>query len=232
MSDATSSPWLELGVRLELDRFSLDVTLDCDAQVLGLLGPSGAGKTSLVETIAGLRRGARGRLSVQGQRWLDSEARLDLPAHQRAVGYVPQEALLFPHLDVRGNLLAGAKRAQEGGHDAASLLAEVSETLELEPLLGRGVADLSGGEARRVSLGRALCSGPRLLLLDEPLTGLDAAIKQRALSLLASVRARFGVPMLLVSHDAADVSALADEVVVLRAGKVERRGAARDVLRA
>ncbi len=149
---------LEVEVRLPLDSFELDVAFAADGPVTGLFGPSGAGKTSLLETVAGLRRGASGRVRLGGRVWLDSAAGHCAPPEARGVGYVPQEGLLFPHLDVRGNLLAGAGRAGRGRPGAR--LGPICELLEIGHLLTRDVRSLSGGEQRRVALGRALCSAP------------------------------------------------------------------------
>ena len=221
---------LELDVRLPLDRFDLEVALEAEGPVTGIFGPSGSGKSSLLETVAGLRRGAVGRVRLGDSVWLDSAAGLRLPAEARDVGYVPQESLLFPHLDVRRNLLAGSARARRAGGAPESLLDQVCDLLELRPLLDRDVSSLSGGEARRVALGRALCSGPRLLLLDEPLASLDLPLRRRLLPLLRRLRRELTTPMLLVSHDPIEVQALCDEMVVLRDGATVARGEPHRVL--
>lgn len=221
---------LVVRTRLVLDRFALDVEFETRHLVTGVFGASGSGKSSLLESIAGLRRRATGLVRLGDETWLDSSAGLRLPPEARHVGYVPQDGLLFPHLDVRGNLLAGAPRARREGHPVDSTLRSVCDVLELGALLERNVATLSGGERQRVALGRALCSGPRLLLLDEPLASLDLALRRRVLPFLRRVRSEFSVPMLLVSHDPTEVQALCDELVVLRDGSVIARGAPRDVL--
>lgn len=223
-------PCLEIDVRLPLDRFDLRVAVTTGPSVTGLFGASGAGKTSLLEIVAGLRRGAEGRVAFGGEVWLDAAARRFVPPERRDVGYVPQDGLLFPHLDVRQNLLAGSGRARRNGRGSARNLERVAGLLELEPLLGRSVATLSGGERQRVALGRALCSGARLLLLDEPLAALDLPLRRKLLPLLARVRRELTVPMLLVSHDPIEVQALCDELIVLRRGEVIGRGSPRRVL--
>ncbi len=225
-----SLPHLEVDVRLPLDRFDLRLELAARRPVTGVFGASGAGKSSLLEVVAGLRRGARGRVRLGDEVWLDSTAGIDLPPERRSVGYVPQDGLLFPHLDVRRNLLAGSRRAARAGGRPEENLARVAELLELTPLLGRSVATLSGGERQRVALGRALCSGPRLLLLDEPLAALDLPLRRRLLPFLRQVCAELTVPVLLVSHDPIEVQALCDEILVLRRGKAIARGAPRQVL--
>ncbi len=227
-----SSPaTLAIDVRLPFDHIELVVELRANRPVTGVFGASGAGKTSLLEIVAGLRRGARGRLAFGDQVWLDSTTRRWVPPERRRIGYVPQDGLLFPHLNVRRNLLAGRRRAPDGGRQPAAALAAVAELLELGPLLERSVATLSGGERQRVALGRALCSGPRLLLLDEPLASLDLPLRRRLLPLLRRVRDELTVPMLLVSHDPIEVQALCDDLIVLSEGRVIARGEPRAVLR-
>lgn len=219
---------LEIRLRLGLDRFDLVVEADLGAQVTGIFGPSGAGKTSLIECIAGLRPGAAGSLRFGDAVWLDSQRSVHVPPERRRVGYVPQDGLLFPHINVRENLLSGARRQQRVASDA--LLAEVSSVLQLEPLWGRMPLTLSGGERQRVALGRALCSAPDLLLLDEPLGALDIALKRRLLPFLRRVREQFAVPMLLVSHSPTEIFALCDEVLGVHAGGVTAQGRPEAVL--
>lgn len=219
-----------IDVRLKLGRDMLEVAIDSTARVLGVFGPSGAGKTSLLEAVAGLRRKATGRIVVGDEVWLDSREGVFLQPASRRVGYVPQDALLFPHMDVRHNLLAGSRRALASGADVDKTLHEVSTTLGLEPLWARPVSTLSGGERQRVALGRALCSAPRLLLLDEPLSALDLPLRRRLVSFIRRVRDAFDVPMLVVSHDPAEVQALCDELCVLRGGRVVASGKPHEIL--
>ena len=225
-----SLPALEIDVRLPLDHFDLRVELATRRPVTGIFGASGAGKTSLLETVAGLRRDAAGRVAFGGEVWLDASARRFVAPERRHIGYVPQDGLLFPHLDVRENLLAGSKRAVRAGQRPEEILDKVVALLEIEPLLERSVPTLSGGERQRVALGRALCSGPGLLLLDEPLAALDLPLRRKLLPFLARVRHELTVPMLLVSHDPIEVQALCDDLVVLRHGAVIARGDPRRVL--
>ena len=218
---------LELaGIRLPLQPFTLEVEATLQAAASGICGPSGAGKTSLLELIAGLRRPAAGRVALDGEVLTDirtDAARgIFLPARHRRIGYVPQDGALFPHLSVRGNLLYGR---QDGDVPAA-----VVEVLALGPLLDRGIRQLSGGERRRVALGRALAAGPRLLLLDEPLSGLDGALRERVLGHLRMVRDELGVPMLYVSHDLTELAALCSELLVIERGRVVAFGPAAELL--
>lgn len=221
---------LSVSVRLPLDRFDLDVDFTTTHRVTGIFGVSGSGKTTLLETIAGLRRGARGVIELGGTTWLDSEKRLWTPPERRGIGYVPQDSLLFPHLSIRENLYAGKKRGEATGIDFEQRYADVIRVLDIEPLLDRKPATLSGGERQRVSLGRALCSGPRILLLDEPMASLDAALRRKVLPFLHRVQAEFALPILLVSHNPVEVQALCEDLVVLREGRIIARGEPRAVL--
>jgi molybdate transport system ATP-binding protein len=214
------------GLSLALADFELRVDAASSAEAIGIFGPSGAGKTTLLEIIVGLRRADGGRIVVRNRVLSDSERRLHLPARERHVGYVPQDETLFPHLSVRANALYGVgKRAVD-----EVLFGDLSAILEIEPLLDRGVTGLSGGERRRIALARALMTSPAVLLLDEPLSGLDAALKERTLELLHNVRARFRTPMILVSHDRVEVQAFCDDVLVLDRGRVVAHGSPETVL--
>ena len=217
-------------VSLKLGSFDLDVDFQTTTRVTGVFGASGAGKTSLLEAIAGLRRRATGLIRLDDEVWLDSEGGICLRPEHRHIGYVPQEGLLFPHKNVRENLLAGSARASRDGRAPGKTLKDVCDLLELTPLLQRGVATLSGGEVKRVALGRAILSGPRLMLLDEPLASVDIPLRRRVLPFLRRVRDEFRIPMILVSHDPTEVQALCDDLIALRDGAVIARGSPRDVL--
>lgn len=177
--------------------------------VTALCGPSGAGKSSVLNMVAGLLRPDRGRIAVGGTVLFDAAAGIDLPAEQRRAGYVFQDRRLFPHLKVRANLAYGQR---SGGW---LTLDEAVDFLGIGALLDRWPATLSGGEAQRVALGRALLSAPRFLLLDEPLVGLDRPRREGIMGMIERVRDELGVPMLYVSHDAAEVERLATTVVTL-----------------
>ena len=217
---------LEVDLQLELESFELRVSLATNAGSVGVFGPSGSGKTSLLESLAGLRPAARGRIALDGRAWLDSARGQRLAPEKRGVGYVPQDGRLFPHLDVRGNLASG----RFGESRTSAGLEEVARLLGLEKLLERRVDELSGGERQRVALGRALCSRPRLLLLDEPLAALDVALRRRLLPYLQQVRQRIDVPSVLVTHDPLEAQVLCEELYVLREGRVVAQGAPREVL--
>jgi molybdate transport system ATP-binding protein len=214
---------VEIDLTLPLAPFTLAIAWSTDERALGVFGASGAGKTSFLEAIAGLRPRAEGRIRIGGRTWLDSGSGFRLPPEDRGVGYVPQDALLFPHRDVMGNILAGRRRARQG----RGARIEPHRVLDLLELRGRErspVAALSGGERQRVALGRALCAGPELLLLDEPLGGLDLPLRRRILPYLLRVGREFGVPAIVVTHDAAEVALLSREAIVLEGGRVAARG--------
>ncbi len=210
------------GLRLPLAHFTLAADTTLSARVTAIFGASGAGKTSLLELIAGLRRPAAGAVRIDGVALTDTAAHAFVPAERRAIGYVPQESALFPHLSVRKNLLYGFAEKRE--RPVGLTFAHVTDVLEISALADRAIDTLSGGERQRVALGRALLSAPRLLLLDEPLGGLDAPLRERLLPYLARVRDEFAIPMLYVTHSPDEVVALCDDVLVLAAGRVTARG--------
>ncbi len=222
---------LAVRVQLTLDRFNLAIDVTTHQQVTGIFGVSGAGKTSLLETICGLRRGAQGTICCGEEVWLDTANRTCVKPEQRHIGYVPQDGLLFPHKNVRQNLLSGSKRAMQNGHPLQETFELATEILELGSLLDRSVTTLSGGERQRVALGRAICSGPRLLLLDEPFASLDLALRRRLLPFLRRIRSEFQIPMLFVSHDPLEVQAVCDDLIVLKDGRTIAHGEPREVLR-
>jgi molybdate transport system ATP-binding protein len=198
--------------------FTLEIHERIEARVVALFGPSGAGKTSVLESIAGLRTPERGVVRIGTRTLFDSSARVDLPPHERRVGYVPQDLALFPHMNVRRNMLYGAEGGGEPQFD------QVVGMLELGAMLERDVTVLSGGERQRVALGRALMASPALLLLDEPLAALDRALRGRILPYLERIRDELAIPMLYVSHAEEEVRAMADWVVTLDAGRVQGSG--------
>ena len=211
---------IELSMRHALGDLVLDIEFRADARTLALFGDSGAGKTSVLNAIAGLVRPQRGRVVLDGRVLFDSEGRIDVPVTERRIGYVFQDGRLFPHLDVRANLLYGARSRRNG--EVANFDSVVA-LLELAPLLGRRPATLSGGERQRVAIGRALLAHPHALLLDEPLTGLHFDARRQVLDHLRRLKRELGVFTLLVTHHADEVAALADQVVLLAAGEVVGR---------
>jgi molybdate transport system ATP-binding protein len=214
---------LEVDVRLRRGDFTLDAGFNAPTPgVTALFGRSGCGKSTLVNLIAGLLNKGEGRIALDGESWLDSRAGVRVPAEKRGVGCVFQEARLFPHYSVRGNLLYGAGRAPDRG--AQGRFDEVVDLLGLAALLDRRPGGLSGGEKQRVALGRALLSRPRLLLLDEPLASLDAARRDEVLPWLERLRDHLSVPMIFVSHQYEDVLRLATQILVMDGGRIVASG--------
>jgi molybdate transport system ATP-binding protein len=217
---------IEIDIQLPLDRFTLRVNHKSEAAAIVLFGPSGSGKTSLLEVIAGLRPASIGRIVVDGEPLIDSARIFSMKPERRRLGYVPQDSLLFPHLDVRGNVRFGLKRP---GAESERRFQEAVDITAIGGLLSRLPYTLSGGERQRVALARALATAPRLLLLDEPLASLDVELKERILPYLLRVRAT-KTRMVYVTHNVGEAIALADEAMVLRDGCLEAHGAPRDVL--
>jgi len=215
---------LRVDVSKQLGEFSLQASFASEGRVTGLFGASGAGKTSLINMIAGLLRPDRGTIAIDNETLDHTAERVHVPAHRRRIGYVFQDARLFPHLDVGENLDYG-RRMNRLADDAAQR-ARVTDLLDIGGLLNRRPGQLSGGERQRVALGRALLAQPRLLLLDEPLGSLDEERKVEILPYLVRLRDEAGVPMVYVSHDASEMRQLATQIVMLRRGRVIAFGGA------
>jgi molybdate transport system ATP-binding protein len=219
---------LEVDVAHPLGAFRLDARFASEGRVTALFGPSGAGKTSLVNCLAGLIRPAQGRVVVDGQVLFDHRTGVCVPPHRRRIGYVFQEGRLFPHLTVRQNLLYGWWFTPRP--ERRERLDPVVELLGLRPVLDRRPGRLSGGEKQRVALGRALLASPRLLLMDEPLASLDAARKDEILPYVERLRDETGIPIVYVSHAVSEVARLANTLVVLAGGRVVAAGPVGDVM--
>src|SRR3954470_7221754 len=208
---------LRVDVSKQLGDFRLDVAFCSEGRVTGLFGPSGAGKTTLVNMIAGLLRPDRGVIAVDDAVLYDRNEDRDVPAHRRRIGYVFQDSRLFPHLSVAQNLDYGRRMNGLALDDAEAR--RVTDMLDIGHLLQRRPGGLSGGERQRISIGRALLAQPRLLLLDEPMGALDDARKAEIMPYLIRLRDDGKVPMVLVSHDAEDMRQLAGHVVLIKAGR-------------
>ena len=194
--------------------FTLELAIDSPARTVALYGPSGSGKSSILSAVAGLLTPQQGRIVVDGHVLLDRALGINVPAQDRRTGYVVQDALLFPLLTVRQNLLFGQPRG------ARTLsLEQVVALLEIGHLLDRRPRNLSGGERQRVALGRAVLSEPRVALLDEPFSALDTARRQRLVAAVARLRDALDLPMILVSHQRDEITALADEVIHIDEGR-------------
>ncbi|MBC7956275.1 MAG: molybdenum ABC transporter ATP-binding protein [Cytophagales bacterium] len=213
---------IEARLRWQRGSFLLDVNLAIPSQgITVLVGPSGCGKTTVLRALAGLERVA-GRIAVNGEVWQDDAIARFVPTHLRSLGYVIQESALFPHLSVRGNLHYGRKRSE--GEAQRIALDAVVELLGIGHLLARPAATLSGGERQRVAIARALATGPRLLLMDEPLAALDTARKAEILPYLEQLHRELALPIVYVTHAMDEAARLADHLVLLRDGAVEAAG--------
>src|SRR5262245_61409716 len=201
--------------------FTLEIEVAAVGGVVALFGRSGCGKSTAVNLIAGLLAADEGRIEIGGEVLFDSRQRIDVPAEQRRIGYVFQDARLFPHYTVQGNLEYGARRARG---ESFIELDRIVELLGIEGLLMRRPAQLSGGERQRVAIGRALLSQPRLLLLDEPLASLDRARRDEVLPYLERLRDSLAVPIVYVSHQFDEVLRLATHVVLMERGRVVGQG--------
>ncbi len=220
---------LETDVELSLGGFRLQCDFRVAADTVGVFGASGAGKTTLLYVLAGLRRPSRGRIVLDGEVLFDGAARRFVPAHRRRIGLVFQDSRLFPHLSVRDNLEFARKLASGGTPRITS--DAVAEMLELHGLMDRKTSTLSGGECQRVSLGRALLANPRLLLLDEPVSALDAGRKSHILPVLKRVVQRLALPVIVVSHEFHELLYMTDQLLFMEAGRCVAQGRFPSLLR-
>ncbi|MGR3616845.1 MAG: molybdenum ABC transporter ATP-binding protein [Paracoccaceae bacterium] len=219
---------LHVDISHRFETSNIEIQFDAPPGVTALFGPSGSGKTTVVKAIAGLTTPDSGRIAMDGSVLLDTAKGVECPVHKRRLGLVFQDARLFPHLNVHQNMAYGLRFAPKS--EAGPDIEELAGLLDLAPVLNRSTVDLSGGEAQRVAIGRALLSRPRMLLMDEPLASLDTGLKQEILPYLERLRDQVGLPILYVSHSLSEVARLATTVVVLDKGKVAQSGPTEDVL--
>ncbi|AVZ86144.1 ATP-binding cassette domain-containing protein [Acinetobacter sp. WCHA45] len=201
---------IDCHIQLKQGQFDLDQRFQSDQSVIGLFGASGSGKTTILHSIAGLVTPQAGWIKIKNQTWFDQAQKINLSTQQRRIGLVFQDAQLFPHKNVRQNLLFGFKHIQPQQRQFE--VDYIIELLKLEHLIERMPIKLSGGEKQRVALGRALLYSPQLLLLDEPLSALDAAHKAEIIPFFQSVKQELGIPMLYVSHDKSEIEQLTHEI--------------------
>ncbi|RVU34039.1 molybdenum ABC transporter ATP-binding protein [Hwanghaeella grinnelliae] len=219
---------IELRARKHFPSFAIDAEIVIEPEesgIVALFGKSGCGKTSIINMIAGLLRPDAGKVAIDGRVLFDSAAGVDIPPYRRDVGYVFQDARLFPHMTVKSNLLYGAGRQSETRFD----LGQITDLLDIGHLLTRRPGELSGGEKQRVSIGRTILSNPRILLMDEPLASLDGARKAEILPFIQRLRDELGLPIIYVSHSIEEVVRLADVMVLIDDGRVAASGDVGDI---
>jgi molybdate transport system ATP-binding protein len=201
-------------VRLPLANFTLELDLNLEGDSIGMFGASGSGKTSFLDILAGTRKGAAGTVRLDGVTLQSNSA--FLRPNRRAIGYVPQDLALFPHLSVRGNLFYGSRRKNS---ERTIRPEQVIDLLNLGALLERRIDALSGGEKQRVAIARAIISRPKLIILDEPFTGLDPKLRQTSIDLVSRLRTEFAIPLLCVSHSRPELTELCELLIEMAAGK-------------
>jgi molybdate transport system ATP-binding protein len=209
---------LKVDVKQRFSSFSLDMDFRIQGDRVGIFGPSGSGKSTLVSLIAGLSKPETGSIILDGQTLFDNARGKDIPADLRRIGMVFQRPHLFPHLTVKGNLLYGFKRCPRENHKIT--LDKVVDVLRLDQLLERGIKNLSGGEQQRVAIGRAILSNPRLLIMDEPLSGLDDRLKFQIIPFLKNVCETFNIPYIFISHSLLEMRVMADRVLAVDNGQI------------
>jgi molybdate transport system ATP-binding protein len=213
-------------IRMFLHRITIDISVEkLDCGITGLFGPSGSGKTTILEIVTGIRNPQSAFIELDGKVLTDTKRGIHVPIEKRAIGYVPQDLALFPHLSARENVLFGAQ-----SNNGDQRFHHIVELLELGSLLTRGISNLSGGEKQRVAFARAILASPSLLLLDEPLASLDQTLKKRMIEYLLHLRDEFHIPMLYVSHEPDELIQLCDEVLILREGRLSARGIPAEIL--
>jgi molybdate transport system ATP-binding protein len=220
---------LKVDVKSRFSVFCLEMNFHVQGDRVGIFGPSGSGKSSLVGLISGLRKPGKGSIILDGRALFDSGQGIDIPVEHRRIGMVFQRPHLFPHLDVKGNLLYGFKRCS---HENRRITPEgVVDVLQLGPLLERTINNLSGGEQQRVAIGRAVLSNPRLLIMDEPLSALDDRLKFQIIPFLKGVCETFKIPFIFISHSLLEMRVMADQVLVVAEGRVIEQSTSENLAR-
>ncbi len=221
---------LDVTIRKKQGEFTLDIRFSTSENgVTALFGNSGAGKTSVINMIAGLVRPDQGLIAANGRVLFDSEKRIDISPEKRRIGYIFQDGRLFPHLSVRSNLVYGMKLIPRSKRFVQ--FEQVVDLLGIESILDRRPAKLSGGEKQRVAIGRALLASPSILLMDEPLASLDSSRKAEVIPFIAKISREFKLPILYVSHSPNEVTSLADNLVLMDSGKVVASGDIKELIK-
>jgi molybdate transport system ATP-binding protein len=208
---------LDVDIYYKQGKFLLDAQFKCFESALGIFGPSGCGKSTLFRTLAGLARPDGGHIILDGETLFDANQRIFVPPHKRNIGLVFQDARLFPHWSVEQNLRAGENLKQRTAYRPFSY-DDIVDLLSISHLIKRSVSDLSGGEKQRIAIGRTLLSNPRLILMDEPVTGLDVSLKSQILPFLAKVHQSLKIPMILISHDLGEILQLTNQLLLMHDG--------------
>lgn len=216
---------LSVDIRAEIGSFNLEVNFKVDSGITVLTGPSGSGKSSILNSVAGLRRPERGVICCGQRIFFDSEKGINLAAQSRKCGYVLQNLALFPHMNVGANICYGIDKMPR--EKQKERLNELLSLVKLSGMEKRSVSQLSGGQLQRVALARALAPGPDLLLLDEPFSALDAELREELGNELKAMQAKLGIPVLLVTHSRVEAIQLAETLILLEEGKIKALGPAR-----
>lgn len=217
---------LEFDIKLRRNNFLLDIKADIEEGITGIYGPSGHGKTSMLNSIAGLVTPDSGYIIIKGESVFDSVGRINLPVQKRKIGYVFQDIRLFPHLTVEKNLKYGQASKLASGVNFDEIIA----TLNIQNLLQKKPDECSGGEKQRIAIGRALLSGAKILMMDEPFSAVDVNLRNNIIPFLEAVSRRFSIPMLIVSHDLPDLLSLTDKLMLLKDGRIKALGRFHDLL--
>ncbi len=220
------NPFLKLDIKLQRNNFLLDVKAEIENGITGVYGPSGHGKTSLLNSIAGLVKPNEGFIQINGDTVFDSNQKINLPVKERKIGYVFQDVRLFPHMSVLQNLKYGInKKSSE-----RIKVNELTDILNIKSLLRKKPSECSGGEKQRIAIGRALLSGARVLIMDEPFSAVDVNLRNNIIPFLNTINERFNIPMLIVSHDLPDLLSLTNHLLLLKEGKIQALGSFRDLI--